>query len=698
MQKKSLIILGVSGAMVVCFICAVVFVAVGILVWRVQPTQVAVLPSQVPLKPSRTPVPTIVVTTPKPKIPTATTNNRLEEQPTLEIQVNVWPVPTDTLQTLEQAVVPVNDLLDLARRFKGLSDIPVTVSPPTSEYTVGNQQEFWASNVDTNENFRVKATLQYVTDHVYFWIEDGVSFDRGDLKDLVETFENDIYPTDREFFGSEWTPGVDGDIHLYILYAQGLGYNLAGYFSSADEFHPDAHKYSNAHEMFLLNADNIGLSENFTYGVLAHEFQHMIHWYRDRNESSWLNEGFSEVAALLNGYYGSGFDYLYAQDPDLQLNDWPNDPNQTIPHYGASFLYLTYFLDRFGEDATKALVADPANGMSSVDDVLEAVGARDPLTGKTVTADDVFSDWAVTMYLQDSSIPDGRYTYTSYDSVPSVSDTEVVRTCPTGIESRDVHQYGVDYINFTCRGDYVLHFTANTQVGLLPESAYSGEYAFWSNKSDESDMILTQQFDFSAHSGPLTLKYWTWYDLEEDFDYLYLTASVDGSQWEILTTPSGTDIDPSGNSYGWGYNAFSGGGNSARWIQESVDLSRFAGQKVYLRFEYVTDEAVNGEGFLLDDVEIPEIGYFTDFESNDGGWDSEGWVRIRNELPQIFSLSLITQGKSTIVTPVTLGPANTVDIPFSIQGDIRHVVLVVSGTTRFTRQLAEYQFEVLPSK
>ncbi len=31
------------------------------------------------------------------------------------------------------------------------------------------------------------------------------------------------------------------------------------------------------------------------------------------------------------------------------------------PHYGQSFLYLTYFLDRFGEEATQALTNNPEN-------------------------------------------------------------------------------------------------------------------------------------------------------------------------------------------------------------------------------------------------------------------------------------------------------------------------------------------------
>jgi bacillopeptidase F (M6 metalloprotease family) len=79
------------------------------------------------------------------------------------------------------------------------------------------------------------------------------------------------------------------------------------------------------------------------------------------------------------------------------------------------------------------------------------------------------------------------------------------------------------------------------------------------------------------------------FDLEKDYDYLYVTVSEDGQSWKILKTPSGTDKNPSGNSYGWGYTGLSGSGKSAEWVQESVDLSEFAGKKVQLRFEYVTD-------------------------------------------------------------------------------------------------------------
>ena len=212
---------------------------------------------------------------------------------------------------------------------------------------LAHKQSFWVGNGDV-DNFRVYATLQYVTDHAYFWIEDGVYYRIRDLRDLADAFENQIYPTDRSFFGSEWTPGVDGDPHIYILYARGIGDDNAGYFSSADEYPQQVNRFSNGHEMFLVNADNSPLDDEYTFGILAHEFQHMIHWYQDRNESSWVSEGFSELAVLLNNFYSGGFDALYTSQPDLQLNNWPDESQEdTTPHYGASFLFLHLFPGSF---------------------------------------------------------------------------------------------------------------------------------------------------------------------------------------------------------------------------------------------------------------------------------------------------------------------------------------------------------------
>ncbi|PKN88009.1 MAG: hypothetical protein CVU46_02510 [Chloroflexi bacterium HGW-Chloroflexi-8] len=612
-------------------------------------------------------------------------------EPDFELQATPDPqslnVALETLNTLKNEIVPNNDPRELAVRFEGVNDMPEMV-PDHTDYKVGDEKQFWTTNVDTNENSKINAKLAYITDHVYFWIEKGVSYKERDLSKLVEAFENEIYPTNREFFGSEWSPGIDDNPRLFLLYASNLGGNLAGYFSSADSVPPQAHEFSNAHEMFLLNSDTIGLDEKFTYGVLAHEFQHMIHWYRDRNETSWLNEGFSELAAFINGYYESGFDYMAMSDPDIQLNDWPNDSNATTPHYGAGFLFVNYFLNRFGEDATKALVADEANGMESVDDVLKQVDVVDPITNEPITADDFFADWTITNYLHDKQVGDGRYTYKNYSDAPQAATTETISGCNSDWNNRTVTQYGADYIQIDCGSTFTIDFQGTFDVGVLPQNAHSGDYAFWSNKGDESDMTLTQSFDFTNVSEPVEMSFYAWYDIETDYDYLYLTASENGEDWEILQTPSCTSDDPSGNSFGCGYNDTTNG-----WIKETVDLSKFAGKKIQLRFEYITDAAVNGEGFMLDDVEIPSIGYSTDFETDDGGWETEGWVRIQNSIPQTYELTIIKVNQETQVERIPIDQNQSARI--TVNGDgLEDIILIVSGTSRFTRQEAIYRFKI----
>ena len=597
----------------------------------------------------------------------------------------------ETLETLQNTTVPVNDPRGLAQRLEGKQDIPEIYNEIPEVYQTGDQKEFWVSNTDTNASFSVNTTLADQTDHVYFWIEDGVNYNSRALNKLVETFEEVIYPTNREFFGSEWTPGIDNDPHLFIVFARNIGSGIAGYFSSADSVHPLAHEFSNAHEMFVLNADNIDMDSDFTKGVLAHEFQHMIHWYQDRNEETWLNEGFSELASFLNGYDVGGFDYVFIDNPDLQLTDWPDNSYATTPHYGAAFLFVTYFLDRFGDIATQSLVSNPDNGMDSVDQVLQNLDQVDPKKGTPITADNVFADWVVANYLQDNRVEDGRYGYTNYPSAPQAYDTETIENCETFWQERSVSQYGTDYIRINCPGTYEFQFEGSTKTNVMAEDPFSGKYAFWSNKGDESDMTLSQEFDFTDVAGSITLRYRTWYDLETDYDYLYLVASETGESWEIIKTPSGTDSDPSGNSFGWAYN-----GKSDGWLLEEVDLSKFAGKKVQIQFEYVTDAAVNGEGLLLDDLEIPEINYYTDLEEDNGGWKTEGFVRIQNRLPQKFVISKIELKNDKEVETFEVGESGSLSIPITNDSDSDGVVLAVSGITRFTRQLAAYQFKLEP--
>ncbi len=154
---------------------------------------------------------------------------------------------------------------------------------PAKPYKVGDKENSGSRNSDTAEYRQITATLLYITPHSYFWAEDGAEVQRRRHEALMDTFENEIYPTDREFFGSEFNPGIDGDPHIYVIYASGIGYSVAGYFNSSDSFNPLVKEYSNAHETYMLGTTQ-DLADEYTYGILAHEFVHMIQFASDRND------------------------------------------------------------------------------------------------------------------------------------------------------------------------------------------------------------------------------------------------------------------------------------------------------------------------------------------------------------------------------------------------------------------------------
>ena len=70
-------------------------------------------------------------------------------------------------------------------------------------------------------------------------------------------------------------------------------------------------------------------------------------------------------------------------------------------------------------------------------------------------------------------------------------------------------------------------------------------------------------------------------------------------------------------------------------------------------------------------------------------------LRIDNIIPQTYRLALITFGETTEVIQIPLGQDETAEIRLQIGEEINEVVLVVTGTTRFTRQKAAYKVEIL---
>jgi hypothetical protein len=608
------------------------------------------------------------------------------------------PAPSDFLteQELKTVVVPARDLRALAEGLRGTGAIPEVVHDAAPSYQLGQTEAFWISNEDDQEHFKIDAELVYSNDVLYVWVEEGVTYDQDALQDAADRFAEETYPTNRNFFGSEWNPGIDNDPKLHILHSDQLGDSIAGYFSGADEVSGKAQPYSNEREMFYIHIGNAEPNSQFYNGVLSHEFQHMIHWYQDKNESTWVNEGMSELATELNGYSRGGADFAFSDLPDTQLTAWSDDPNGRTEHYGAAYLFMSYFLQRFGNEMTQAVVASDANSTESFDVVLQAQG-----TG--LTFDDVFADWVVANYLDDPAIDDGRYGYERDDVQPMAVDARH-RRFPVQRES-DVHQYGTDYVELNSDGDLTMTFRGATTTRLASNEAHSGQYAWWGNREDDSDARLTRSFDLSG-VDEATLTFWTWYDIEDDWDYGYVMASGDGgATWTPLQTSAMTDSNPNGNSFGWALTGCSGDPESdeageacnARWIEQTADLSVFAGQKdVLVRFEYITDDAVNYPGFFVDDVAIPEIGYLDDAETDAGGWQSEGWLRTDNILKQRWLVQLIElqEGEDPMITRLPVDDNGQGEWTISGLSRDKDAILAISAIAPVTTETAPYEYTI----
>jgi bacillopeptidase F (M6 metalloprotease family) len=197
---------------------------------------------------------------------------------------------------------------------------------------------------------------------------------------------------------------------------------------------------------------------------------------------------------------------------------------------------------------------------------------------------------------------------------------------------------------------------------------------------DGIDTKLTREVDLRGLSKA-TLRFRTWYDLERGWDYAYVVASGDGGKtWKALTGQATTEYNPVEAAYGSGYTGKSGG-----WVQEKVDLSAYAGKKVQLRFEYITDDASSLTGFAVDDVEIPEIKFLDRGDAIDG-WKAEGFVRVSEPLRQEFIVQVIEEG-GPAVTRVALDAANRAEI--TVGGP---AVIAVSGATQGTAEPASYNW------
>jgi immune inhibitor A len=609
------------------------------------------------------------------------------EQPEITPTVLRLPVDAETVSTAEllrETAIPERDLRALAERLKHTGPVPRVVNAEPPHYEIGQKETFWVNDEALSDTYlEIEASLRYVTPHLYMWVEEGLSFDQEGIEATAHKFEEQIYPTTRRYFGSEWSPGVDNDVHIHVLNANLP--SVGGYYSSNDEYPRSVNPFSNEKEMVYINMSYVAPGTPEYESILVHEFQHMIQWNVDPNEDTWVTEGAAQTAETLNGY--DAWISAFLREPDTQLTAWADEIEQAGAYYNASHLFVYYVAERFGWELIRDLTATESDGMAGI----EAVLANN---GQDLASEDLFGDWVIANFLNDTSVADGRYGYSGIGFSGDVAIDHRHRRYPDSRAST-VHQYAADYIELgNTRGNLVIEFAGSTHVRLVDNEPHSGQYEWWSNRGDVSNMTLTREFDLSDLEAA-TIEFWTWYDIEDDYDYAYVEASTDGGQtWHILSGEHTTESNPYGNSFGHAYTGMSGGGERPVWVKEQVDLTPYVGQSALVRFEYITDDAYSDPGFCVDDIAIPQLGYAYDAEL-DGGWEAQGFIRSTNIVPQDWLAQVIAFGRDTRILEMELGDKQEGRLVLEGFGtDVDRAVLVVSALAPATTEVASYEYSV----
>jgi hypothetical protein len=388
-------------------------------------------------------------------------------------------------------------------------------------------------------------------------------------------------------------------------------------------------------------------------GTIAHEFQHLIHNDNDPDEYSWVNEGCSTLAEFICGYgHTTDLQYYMIYFWDTSLVIWEGN----LQNYGVVYLWTLYMYEHYGgQPLIWDIVHEQANGIEGWNNVLQAHHIKKNF-------DQIFEDWAIANYLDDTSFANGIYGYYNLDLPCAASGWWDIpysiyywgaydEAYPTGWMLPERLPYIAWYWElYNGAPELKVYFDGDDFAGIFPHSPTNEWY---SDGTAWSWFRLGQTFAIPGTGA--TLKFWSNYDIEPDWDYGYVEVhdlttnewyTLEGTQ-TISTIPNPQDnpncpagLEPTDYLAAGRWNAFTG--NSGGWYQEQMDLTAFAGHNIELYFTYWTDGYTNLLGWYIDDIEIPQIGFSDNVESGANGWTrNAGWFITTGVIENDFRVNVI---------------------------------------------------------
>jgi hypothetical protein len=329
-----------------------------------------------------------------------------------------------------------------------------------------------------------------------------------------------------------------------------------------------------------------------------------------------------------------------------------------------------------GETAIQELSRHPANGMAAVSSILQGYAPDRNLY-------DFTADFAAAVYLDDAEAG-SRYNF-EHLNFGRPSSEIYLHDIPLETTG-ELNQFGTHYVVLDFDGPVTISFAGSTVVNLIDSPPRQGGQMWFAPPQNDTDATLTAVVDLS-HLSQATLRFNAWYDLEEEWDFAYVSVSADeGATWELVS-PQNTRA----GEYGAAMNGRSADRSEAAagWLKESISLNDYTGQIVQIRFEVVTDSAVTGLGVALTDLIIPELG---DTALN---WQAQGFVQTGWQLPQIWRVQFIQKGDDGLaptVIPLELDDFNQVQAALDISAN--GGVLVLTPLTPFIDTPANYWLNI----
>ena len=351
-------------------------------------------------------------------------------------------------------------------RFNRTLHPSAPAQPRAPQMEVGNRQSFFSIDFRKHEQYIVHTTLQKVGKFCYIFVEDSQwkhTVNAATVEAVRHAFDDatpadrtrGIYQIETELFGNP--PNIDGEKRIYILLLDirdlvtVSGGFIGGFFSPVDQQqgvlqHPEFGTlvHSNERDMIYIDTHPLDAGGEKGLGVLAHEFQHLIHWRHDKDESIWVNEGCSDYAMFICGFSAEDHVTPFERNARVSLVNWPHGTRSQLSHYGAAYIWMLYLHEHYGGPETiAAVIKHRGNGITGINNALHSRGV-------TKTFSTIFADWKVANFLDDSQFAKGQYGYRNERLNLRLHRNH--QSHPIAVTGNRLDVYEADYIGLSATG------------------------------------------------------------------------------------------------------------------------------------------------------------------------------------------------------------------------------------------------------